>query len=119
MYANICKDNERKKNDTLLLKTYICSKSQPSDEFSHITCFILYVGRQKLLEGVEDSSVGDDDWRMDLRLFLSFKYCHTFKHTVKIPGKYQSTLLGRNLHLIKDLSSIERTKLWCKDFSTT
>lgn len=36
------------------------------------TWFFLYVLRQKLLEGVEDSSVGNDNRGTDLNLLLSF-----------------------------------------------
>lgn len=42
-----------------------------------VTWFFLYLLRQKLLEGVEDSGIRNDNWGMDLNLFLSLKHRHT------------------------------------------
>ncbi len=46
----------------------------------YVTWCVLYVLGQKLLKGVEDSSIGNNNRGMDLNLLLSFKHCYTW-HT--------------------------------------
>ena len=70
---------------------------QPSYESTCVTWFVLYMPRQKLLEGVEDASVGYNNRGVNFNLFLSFKHCHPW-HTnahVSSQGIIQQCLVER------------------------